>query len=203
MADGGDGLQVGREVASAAGDRLMGALGGAVDRLRAGRPEDGGEPPRDAPSGLVRLLPAQAAADLVAAIVAEIVPAVLERIDADAVLDRVNVQRLVDRIDVQALLDRVDMDAVVDRIDVDALVDRLDVDAVVRRIDLAAATREALEAVDIGEIVRESTATVGSDLVEGVRVQAMRADAILARAVDALLRRRGPRRTEVAPPEAA
>jgi hypothetical protein len=51
--------------------------------------------------------------------------------------------------------------------------------------------------VDVGEIVRESTATIGSDVVEGLRSQAMRADALLAGLVDRVLGRDGGRRTEL------
>jgi hypothetical protein len=186
------------EVAGIVGDAVMDSLDELVARLR--RAET---PPEVLPAAAVPAAPAPGEepfpvgplAELVAAVVALVVPRVMARIDPDALLDQVDVQRLVDRVDVAGLVARVDLDEVVARIDVNALVDRIDIDEVVRRIDLQAATREALEAVDIGEIVRESTATIGSDVVEGLRSQTMRADVLLAGLVDRLLGRDGGRRT--------
>ena len=120
---------------------------------------------------------------------------VVSRIDLNEMLDEVDVQRVVDRVDVEELVARIDVDDLLQRIDVNAVVARVDVDALVRRIDLTAVTKEALDAVDIGEIVRESTATIGTDIVNDGRLQAMRADDLIARLVDRVLFRRGPRRT--------
>ena len=47
-----------------------------------------------------------------------------------------------------------------------------------------------MEAIDIGELVRELTATIGSDIVEDLRAQSMRADDLVARLFDTVLRRR-------------
>ena len=123
--------------------------------------------------------------------------------DLNEVLDQVDVQRVVDRVDVEKVVDRLDLNEIAGRIDVDALLARVDIDALVKRIDLTSATREAMEAIDIGEIVRDSTATIGTDLVDDLRLQSIRADALLARVVDAVLRRRGPRRTALDPPAGA
>jgi hypothetical protein len=68
-------------------------------------------------------------------------------------------------------------------------------DALVHRLDIAAVTREAMEAVDIGEVIRESSATIGTDVVDGLRLQTIHADDLLTRWVDVVLRRRGPRET--------
>lgn len=193
-------MRPGREVAGMAGDAVMASLQEIVARLhvpeRPPSPASDAGAPDDAPraSRLARTLPTDRAVELVAALVAEIVPQVVARMDLDEVLDRVDVQRVIDRVDV---------DAVVARIDVDAVVERLDVDRIVQRIDLTAATREALEAVDFGDIVRESTATIGSDVIEGARVQAMRLDDRVGRTVDWLLRRHGPRDTVPDAPGAA
>lgn len=208
-----DGLRSGREAAGLISDAVMSALAQLVERLRdvapdpavtapAARatpdaPDAQPAPPASraaAPAG-ARQVPARAAADLVGGVVAAIVPAVLSRIDPDEILDRVDVQRVVDRVDVEEVVRRIDLDELAGRLDVDALLARVDVDALVARVDLAAATREAMDAVDIGELMRDSTATIGSDVVEGVRSQAMRADDLLARWVDRALRRRGPRGT--------
>jgi len=120
-------------------------------------------------------LPSRALADAAAAIAAAVVPAVVERID------------------VNALLAKVDVDALVERIDVAKILDQVDVHELVGKIDMAAVAREALEGIDIGDIIQESTAGIATDTMEAVRVQAMNADDLLARIVDRLLGRRGPR----------
>lgn len=193
MRDRADGMRVGREVAGMAADAVASSVEDLLGRLRARRPP-GDEPDAAAaaaqsPTGG----PLSPLAELVGAALAEVLPAVLARIDLDEVLDRVDVHRVVQRIDIDEIVAGIDLDALAARMDLDALVSRIDVDAVVRRIDLAAATAEALEAVDIGDIIRDSTATIGSDVVEGLREQAMRADDMLAGVVDRLLGRRGRR----------
>ncbi len=202
MGERRDGLRPGRDAAALVGDAILSSLEHLVARLHQDGPAEGA--PRDAttaaaPPPATRSPPAPpaAVAAFAGALVAAMVPAILRRLDPDQLVDWVGVQRVVDRVDVQGIVDRVDLDALVARVDVDALVERLDVDAIVRRIDLEAVTREALEAVDIGDVVRESTATIGSDIVEDARAQSMRADALLARGIDRVLRRRGPRRTSL------
>ena len=128
--------------------------------------------------------PKRAVAEAAAAIAAAVVPAVVERIDVNAVVAKV---------DVDALVARVDVDALVSRIDVNRILDQVDVDELVGRVDVAAVAREALEGIDIGDLIQESTAGMAIDTMEAVRVQAMNADDLLARIVDRLLGRRGPR----------
>jgi hypothetical protein len=179
-----------REAAGLVGDAVMSSLEDLVERLRDGSPDP--QPHR-------RPLPARAAADLVGALVAEVVPAVLSRLDPDLLLDQVDVQRVVERVDVDAIARRIDLDALAARLDVDALLARVDVDELVRRVDLGSAAREAIEGVDLGEVIRESTATLGSDVVEDLRVQAMRADALVARLVDRVIGRSEPRDAAIGP----
>ena len=76
----------------------------------------------------------------------------------------------------------------------------MDVDALVRRVDVGAVAREALDGIDLGEVIQESTAGIGADTVEAIRVQAMHADDLVARFVDRLLMRRRPRDTAVGEP---
>ena len=197
----------GRDAVGLIDDAVMSAMEEVMERLRgpataAGsgsapaavepRSDERGDPPSLAVS-------AGSVTAIVGAVVAAIVPAVLSRLDADDLLERIDVQRIVDRIDVDELVGRVDLDAIAGRLDVDALLARVDMDALVHRIDIAAITREALEVVDVGEIVRESTATIGTDIVDDMRLQALRADDRLARWVDVVLRRRGPRQTALQP----
>jgi hypothetical protein len=172
-------------------------------------------------------LPTRAATNLLNAVASDLVPAVLQRLDLNALLDRVDVQRVVDRVDTQGvvrrvdlnelagqvdlnelagrvdlneLAGRVDLNELAGRVDVDALLARVDVDELVGRLDVGALTREAMEAVDIGEVIRESTATLGSDAVEAARVQAMRADDLVSRIADRVLRRSAPRDTALERP---
>lgn len=201
------GLRTGREAGDLMGDAVMASLADLVERLHVEAPPApaaelaGPAAPAEHPPPS-RALPTRAAVDLVAGLVAAIVPVVLSRIDPDAILDRVDVQRVVDRVDVEEVLARIDLDDLAGRLDVDVLLARVDIDALVRRIDLSAAAREAIEGIDLGELIRDSTATIGSDIVEDLRVQAMRADQLLARAVDVVLRRKGGRRTALTPPTA-
>lgn len=201
------GLRSGRDAAELVGDAVMSSLADLVERLHQDPPQAPVEnlapaPAAAAPGGPARRLsaraPADALAELVGTLVAAIVPVVMSRIDPNEMLDRVDVQAVVDRVDVHEVVGRIDLDEVVSRIDVDAVLARVDIDAVVRRIDLTAATREAMEAIDIGELVRESTATIGSDIVEDLRAQSMRADDLIARLFDTVLRRRR-RQVELGP----
>ena len=165
-------------------DALASALLDVAEALHsdAAAAEGPPRPAQDAPAGppgphgrSLASLPSRALADAAAAIAAAVVPAVVERID------------------VNALLAKVDVDALVERIDVAKILDQVDVNELVGKIDMAAVAREALEGIDIGDIIQESTAGIATDTMEAVRVQAMNADDLLARIVDRLLGRRGPR----------
>lgn len=118
--------------------------------------------------------------------------------EAAAAIAAAVVPAIVERIDVNALLAKVDVDALVSRIDVNRILDTVDVDELVGRVDMAALAREALEGIDLGEIIQDSTASIATDTLEAIRIQAMRADGLLARIVDLPLRRRG-RQTALAP----
>ena len=125
---------------------------------------------------------------------------VLEQVDLDAlitaVLDRVDLTAVVlRRVDLDALitavLDRVDLTAVVlRRVDLDALIS-----AVLDRVDLIPLAEEVIEGVNLPEIIRESTGTMASDTVQGVRMQGIVADEAVGRVVDRLLLRRAHRST--------
>ena len=80
------------------------------------------------------------------------------------------------------------------------VVARLDLDAIIARIDLAGLAEEVIESIDLPEIIRESTGTVASEVVRGVRMQSIDADEAVARVVDRLFLRRR-RRTTDAPGE--
>ena len=104
------------------------------------------------------------------------------------------------------------------RLDLNAIIDRVDVGHVIARSGhrggpqpggpgtpcsgrwtsggsssdstFAALAKEAMEGIDMGEVIRESTTSIRSDTVDAVRDQAMRADGLVAPGVvDRALRR--------------
>jgi uncharacterized RDD family membrane protein YckC len=118
--------------------------------------------------------------EVAASVVGTIAPAVIERLDIDAIVERVDIDRVLARVDVNRILARVD---------VDALIDRIDIDRAVERVDMGPVAREAIEGLDLGEIIRDSTLGMGGEVVHDVRLQAMRADRAVERTVDGLLGR--------------
>lgn len=118
------------------------------------------------------------------------------RLDVSAVAARVDVGPIVDRVDPDAVAQRLDLDAVLDRLDLTSVVlQRVDLDALIQaildRIDLVALAVDVIDGVDLPEIIRESTGSMASDTVRGVRMQGIVADEAVGRAVDRLLLRRG------------
>lgn len=123
---------------------------------------------------------------------------VLERIDLDEIAARIDIERLLERIDLNGIVDRVDLDRAVARVDldmvaagldVDAVAARLDLDAVVDRMDLVRIAQEVLDALDLPQIIRDSTGSMTAETIDGIRYQSMKADRILSRLVDSVVRR--------------
>ncbi|HEY6678114.1 MAG TPA: hypothetical protein VI411_04350 [Actinomycetota bacterium] len=143
----------------------------------------------------------------VGAVVPQIVNATLDQLDlTELVLSRVDLERVVDAVDLERAVSRVDVEAIVSGIDLDAIVARVDIEAIVRRVDLAAIAREVIDQLDLAsiatdvineidlpQIVRESTGSMATETVEGVRVQTMSADRAVSRFVDRLLGRESER----------
>ncbi|HEY2173977.1 MAG TPA: hypothetical protein VGH85_09240 [Mycobacteriales bacterium] len=126
------------------------------------------------------------------------IDAIIDRVDIDAIVSRVDIDAVAARISIDAIVDRVDIDAIVDRVDVDAVAAKLDMDAVIDRIDIVGIARYVVDALDLPEIIRQSTGVMTSDAVREVRLQGIQADEMVGRAVDRLLLRRRARRTDVA-----
>jgi hypothetical protein len=82
---------------------------------------------------------------------------------------------------------QLDFARIVRQVPVADIVAQVDVEAVVARIDL-------------GGVIRESTASVGTEAVDALREQGMALDAWGARVVDRILFRREPRRLELRAP---
>jgi hypothetical protein len=71
-------------------------------------------------------------------------------------------------------------------VDLDQIVAEVDVDAVVDRLDLVTIVETVIADIDLPEIIRESTGSMASDTLTGVRMQGITADEAVARAVDRL-----------------
>lgn len=111
--------------------------------------------------------------------------------------ERATARRDLDRL--ATALAPVIVDEVLTRIDLDAIAQQIDIDAIIARIDMVALAEEVIEGIDLPEIIRESSGTVASEVVRGVRMQSIDADEAVARVVDRLFRRR--RRATDAPGE--
>jgi hypothetical protein len=163
-----------------------------------------------------RLVSELAADAVVARLVREVVDAVIEQIDLTAlVLERVDLDRVVAAVDIEAAVRRldltalvvqqVDVDAIVSTVDIEAVVDRLDIDeiaakldmqAIIDRLDIATLSLQVIDEIDLPEIIRQSTGSVASEAVRGVRMQSIGADQVVQRTVDRILLRRRERSTQ-------
>lgn len=138
---------------------------------------------------------------------------VTQYLDLDEVIAAVDLDGAAKHLDLDAAVARVDLDAAVGRLDLNAVINRLDlteivlervdlervVAAVLQRIqpaDLVGPVEEIIDAIDLPEIIRESTGSMASDTVRGARMHGIAADEAVARAVDRLLLRRHARDAE-------
>ncbi|MBA3490021.1 MAG: hypothetical protein H0T78_10880 [Longispora sp.] len=108
-----------------------------------------------------------------------------------AVLDQLDLTALVrDRVDLNALTAHVDIDAIAARLDLDEVASRLDIEAIIGRIDMVSLVEKVMADIDLPEVIRESTGSMGSEVVRGVRMQSIQADKAITGIVDRILRRR-------------
>jgi hypothetical protein len=126
--------------------------------------------------------------------------AVAQKLDLEAVLDRLDLTALVaQRVDLNRLVNDVDLDAVAARLDVDGVVRTVDLDAIIARVDLVGLAEQVINAIDLPEIIRESTGSVASDTVRGARMQGIAADDAVGEAVSRAVDRLRFRRNRTAP----
>lgn len=86
---------------------------------------------------------------------------------------------------VNEVLRRVDVAAALEEyVDVDRVVADVDIDAVIDRVDLVGLVNQVLDEIDLPEIIRDSTGSIGSETVRGIRMQGISADAAVDRALD-------------------
>jgi hypothetical protein len=135
----------------------------------------------------------------------------LGRLDIDEVaarlLDQLDLTKLVlDRVDLERVvagaLDGLDLTSiVVDQVDlgdvVSAALRHVDLTQIVmQHVDLLGVAEYVIDGIDLPEIIRDSTGSVASEAVVGLRMQGVGADAAVGRIVDRLLGRHRQRRSE-------
>ncbi|MFC7446443.1 hypothetical protein [Rhodococcus daqingensis] len=114
---------------------------------------------------------------------------IVDTVDVDRIAATVDVDRIAARLDVDAVISRLDLDGIVDsvdlgrqiaRVDLDEVARRIDIDAIVARLDLVGLANDIIDGVDLPDIIRESTGSLSSEAVHGVRSQGMQADDAVA-----------------------
>lgn len=126
--------------------------------------------------------------------------AIIAGLDLDKVADAVDVDRVAGRLDVDAVLDRVDLtgvvrervdlDAVVREVDIDSVAARIDLDKIIERLDLPTLAQRVIDDIDLPGIIRESSGSMASEAVRGVRMHSIEADDAVANTLDRFLRHR-------------
>lgn len=119
------------------------------------------------------------------------VDTIAERIDVDKIARRLDLDAVVRRLDLDGIVDAVDLDRQVARVDLDRIAGRIDLNRQVARVDLIALANEIIEGVDLPHIIRESTGSLSSEAVQGMRSQGMHADDAVAGFIGRLLGREG------------
>src|SRR3954452_2527530 len=85
------------------------------------------------------------------------------------------------------VLSRVDLtDIVIRYVDLDRVVAAVDLDGAARRLDLIGLADYVIDGVDLPLIIRQSSASVTSDAVRGMRMQGIEADQAITRFLDHL-----------------
>jgi hypothetical protein len=122
------------------------------------------------------------------------VDAVAGRLDVNEVAERLDIDRVLDRVDPNTIVERVDFGPIIDRVDVDAVAARVDIDAIVARLDLIALADFVVDGIDLPGIIRESSGSMASEALSGVRLQSLEADEAVSRMIGRWLpRHRAPK----------
>ena len=138
--------------------------------------------------------------DLDALVASVDLDAVTAEIDLDAIAARIDIEAVLDRIDLTDLvMKRVDLDAIVRSVDLDAAVSGVDLDAILARVDLEALANDVIAAIDLPEIIRDSSGSLTSETVRNVRMHSIDADRAVDKVIERLKVRRHPRPGDVRP----
>jgi len=82
---------------------------------------------------------------------------------------------------------------------VEEVVARVDFEAVIHRMDLASIAHQVVDDIDLPDLIRDSTGSLASEGVVGLRMQGIEADERVSKIVDKVLLRRNSRKTQVRP----
>ena len=117
--------------------------------------------------------------------------AVIAGVDIDAIIERVSIDAVIDRLDLDALVAGVDLNKVISTVDVNAVVGTVDIDAIIDRVDVAGIAEDVIVEVNLPRIIRESSSSIATETMIGVRLGSASADQGLSRILERLrLRRR-------------
>ncbi len=131
-----------------------------------------------------------ASVDIAAVVDRVDIESIVNRLDLDEIAGRLDVDGIVAKVDLTAIVDRLDIAAVVARVDPDPVVARVNFDAAMSHIDLIGIAQRVVDGIDLPGIIRESTGSLATEAVAGVRVQGQAADDAVGQLVGRVLRRR-------------
>ncbi|HOZ57501.1 MAG TPA: hypothetical protein PKY70_04885, partial [Nakamurella multipartita] len=103
---------------------------------------------------------------------------------------RLDLDAIVARVDIEGIVAGLDLDAIVAQVDPDAIVSRVDFDLAISHIDLIGIATAVVDGIDLAGIIRDSTGSLASEAVHGVRVQGQQADDAIGQFVGRMLGRR-------------
>ncbi|WP_420123750.1 hypothetical protein [Nakamurella sp.] len=119
---------------------------------------------------------------------------VLAAVDIEAIVRRLDIDEIVAGVDIQGIVSGLDLNAIVARVDLNAAVGRVDIvsiaDKVIDGIDLIPIAENVVDGIDLAGIIRDSTGSLASEAVHGVRVQGQNADDAIGQFVGRMLGRR-------------
>jgi hypothetical protein len=115
-------------------------------------------------------------------------------IDVDRIAARIDIDAILNRVDIDKIIETVDLDRAVAGVDLDAIAAKIDVESIIGRLDLIDLANQIIDGVDLQAIVRDSTTTLTTGVLEDVRTQGAHADDVVAGMIGRLLRRQDSKR---------
>ena len=128
--------------------------------------------------------------DLDAAVSGVDLGAIVGRLDLNEIANGLELDPLVAKVNLEAVVDRLDIAAVVAKVNPDPIVARVNFDAALAQIDLIGIAQKIVDGIDLPGIIRDSTGSLASEAVQGVRVQGQHADDAVGQLVGRVFRRR-------------
>jgi hypothetical protein len=116
--------------------------------------------------------------------------AIVNRMDINEIADELDLDPLIAKVNLQAVIDRIDIDAIVDEVDPNPIIDKVNFDAALAHVDMIGIAQQIVDGIDLAGIIRDSTGSLGSEAVHGVRVQGQHADDAVGQLVGRVFHRR-------------